>query len=185
MDIFKIVFTGGPCAGKTTQINMVKKYLEDKGYTVMCVSETATDLYNLGLKYKFINNQIDFQTLVLKAQSFKENLLDENIQNKSEKIVVLYDRGILDNKAYFDNLRDFDYILKQSNLKEINILDNYDLVIDLVSLAACDPKKYEIDSNDARTETVDYAKKLDERTSNVWAGHHNFSIFNSNTSIKE
>ena len=115
MDIFKIVFTGGPCAGKTTQINMVKKYLKEKGYKVICASETATDIFNMGFDFDFIDSEIDFQTLILQTQNYKENLISNNIKNKNQKIIILYDRGFLDNKAYFNNCRDFDYMLKEAN----------------------------------------------------------------------
>lgn len=185
MEIFKIVFTGGPCAGKTTQINLVRKFLEDKGYTTICVSETATDVINGGFKFEYVKNLIKFQTLLIKAQNFKEEIVNDNINEDSEKVVILYDRGILDNKAYFDNHNDFNYVLKAIEKNEINILDSYDIVIDLLSLASCNPDKYNTSSNNARTETLNQAAQLDEKTSNVWAGHNNLCIFNSNISIDD
>ena len=185
MELFKIVFTGGPCAGKTTQINLTKEYLESKGYKVFSVSETATDLYNIGFNYKFVNDSLNFQTMILKLQNYKEQLINENANNKEQKIVVLYDRGMLDNKAYFDGHSGFDYILKTINTSEIDILDSYDLVIDLVSLANCKPEGYNNISNDARKETIEEASVLDFKTSNAWAGHPNFAIFNSDITVKE
>ena len=185
MEICKIVFTGGPCAGKTTQIKLVKEYLEKKGYKVITVSETATDVINSGIEFKFIDSLMNFQNIMLKVQDFKERLYQEELGYRDEKIIMLFDRGIIDNKAYFENYKDFDFMMKTHNKSEIDILDNYDLVIDLLSLASCSPERYNLSSNLARTETVEIATKLDEKTSNVWAGHKNLYLFNSNVSIEE
>lgn len=40
--IYKIVVTGGPCAGKTTSIERIKKLFNEKGYRVFCVPEVPT-----------------------------------------------------------------------------------------------------------------------------------------------
>ena len=56
MDIVKIVFTGGPCAGKTSIIKKIKKYLKEKNYEVIVVPETATLLKEAGINYQLLNN---------------------------------------------------------------------------------------------------------------------------------
>ena len=185
MDIFKIVFTGGPCAGKTTQINIIKEYLKKKGYKVICIGETATEIMTTEMDFKFVNSVVTFQTLMLKTQYFKESIVNDILKNRNEKIIVLFDRGILDNKAYFDNSKDFDYIINNIDKSEIELLDSYDLVIDLLSLASCKPSGYTLVNNKIRTETIEEAIKLDEKTSNVWVGHKNLYLYNSNVSIEE
>lgn len=182
MSPIKIVFTGGPCAGKTTLITMTKKYLEEKGYKVIYVSETATDLIEAGIDFNYVNSLVNFQTIILKYQSFKENM-SELIGKNSDNTIILYDRALLDNKAYFDNYRDFDYIMKNIDESEISILDKYDYVFDLLSLATCDVDRYSLSSNKARTEDPKTAKALDLKTSNVWVGHRNLYLFNSNMTL--
>ena len=49
MSVKRIVFTGGPCAGKTTLIEKTEEYLKEKGYKVIVVQETATQLLKSGI----------------------------------------------------------------------------------------------------------------------------------------
>lgn len=43
MEITKIVITGGPCAGKTTDMSWVQNNFTAMGYAVLFVPETATE----------------------------------------------------------------------------------------------------------------------------------------------
>ena len=182
MDVKRIVFTGGPAGGKTTIINMTKKYLESKGYNVIIVLETATELIPNGYNMNYVGSINKFQNLILDYQRFKENITNTIVKNNT---VILYDRGVLDNKAYFKNTEEFDYLMQKNELNEIDILDNYDLVIDLVSTAVCDEKKYTTKNNKARHESVEEARMLDYKTAMAWVGHENMFLFNSNYSIYE
>ena len=47
-EIFRIVLTGGPCAGKTTAITSIADRLRDLGYTVYIVPEAATMIFSSG-----------------------------------------------------------------------------------------------------------------------------------------
>ena len=174
MDFIKIVFTGGPCAGKTTLINKAKEYLIEKGCKVLVVPETATNLFEIGINFIF------------KVQQFNENIVYEAIKNnRDEKVIILLDRGLLDNKAYCNNYKDFDILTKENNKFEIDILDNYNLVFDLITTADCAPHKYTLENNKQRKETIEEAKLIDKKTSNAWAGHRNLKIINSNISLDE
>lgn len=42
--IFKVVITGGPCAGKSTAMSKMVEEFTAHGYTVLIVPETATEL---------------------------------------------------------------------------------------------------------------------------------------------
>lgn len=42
--IIKIVFTGGPCAGKTTSMAFCADLLRDRGFQVYMVPEAATQI---------------------------------------------------------------------------------------------------------------------------------------------
>ena len=48
-EIIKIVITGGPCAGKSTAMSWVQNAFTQMGYTVLFVSETATELITGGV----------------------------------------------------------------------------------------------------------------------------------------
>ena len=184
MDFIKIVFTGGPCAGKTTLINRAKEYLIEKGYKVLVVPETATNLLEIGINLELVKSVIDFQNFIFQMQQFNENIVCEALKNEiNQKVIILLDRGLLDNKAYCNNSKDFDVITKQNNKFEIDILDNYNLVFDLITTADCSPHKYTLENNKQRSESIEEAKEIDKKTSNAWAGHRNIKIINSNVSL--
>lgn len=63
----KIVLTGGPCAGKTTALARIEEYYQEKGYVVLVVNESATEIISGGIK-PFGNAPIDlykFQEIIL------------------------------------------------------------------------------------------------------------------------
>ena len=186
MSVKRIVFTGGPCAGKTTLIEKTEEYLKGKGYKVIVVQETATQLLKSGINAGLLGNPVAFQRFILEFQLFNENIAEEVMEiSPDDNFVILYDRGTLDNKAYFDDYNNFDSIMIGADVDEIEYLDKYDLVLDLITTADCAPEKYTLLTNDQRTESIEEAKILDKKTSNAWVGHRNMKIINSNISINE
>lgn len=183
--IFKIVLTGGPCAGKTKVFKAITDYLKENDFYVITVGETATEL----IKNKIIpsdnkNHIMLFQDLVLKNQYIKENIAEtyaKNIDNKKPTI-ILYDRGIMDNRAYLETDEEFEMILENNNLNGFDLLNNYDLVIDLVSTASLMPEEYKLD--EVRFESVEEARYLDYKTTMAWLGHPNMKIVRPTEDIK-
>lgn len=47
-NIYKIVLTGGPCAGKTTALTTISDRLRERGFRVYCVPECASLVANGG-----------------------------------------------------------------------------------------------------------------------------------------
>lgn len=169
----KIVFTGGPCAGKTEIINYLKEELEKRNYKVFIVSETAAEL--LPRKTKSDNTYsdiMDFQNLILKYQYAKENLIEEYIGN--DDVIILYDRALLDGKAYLERHEDFNTLLNQNNLSEINLVDKYNYVINLLSTATLNSNDYK--TNEIRLEDKTTAEKLDRKTTFSWILHNNIEL---------
>lgn len=193
MEIFKIVLTGGPCAGKTEVINGIKEKLEDDGYYVVVVPETASELIRNGI----IPNDdrlhtLKFQELILLMQSQKEktaedyceSIKDSNLDFVSGKkgIVILYDRAIMDNRAYLSH-EDYNNMLKKYNFNEISMIDKYDLAINLVSLANTNPELYKLD--DVRYETIEEAAYKDLLTSGAWLLHRNLKVIKPTNLIEQ
>ena len=48
VEIFKIVLTGGPCAGKTTAITTIAERLWENGFIVFIVPEAASMIFRSG-----------------------------------------------------------------------------------------------------------------------------------------
>lgn len=182
----KIVLTGGPCAGKTTALAKIEEYYQEKGYMVLVINESATEIIKGGIK-PFGNcplSILKFQEIILKYQLFKEKLYSDIAKqyDDNKKIMIIHDRGLLDNKAYIGQ-KNFSNLLKKMNLKEIDIMDNYDMVIHLVTAADGAPDAYTLSNNTARTETIEQAKELDKKTMNAWAGHQNLKIINNDSTF--
>ena len=70
--ISKIVITGGPCAGKTTAMNLIKSTFTNLGYYVIFVHETATELITGGVSPWSLNSNFDYQMCQMKLQIEKE-----------------------------------------------------------------------------------------------------------------
>ena len=185
--VLNIVVTGGPCGGKTTALDEIVKFLRSENYTVYLVNETATELINDGIK-PFGDNKLDivsFQSLLLDAQIAKENIRRKAaLICSNDKVAILYDRGILDNRAYLDD-DTFDEFLKSRGITETDILTSYDIVIHLVTAAFGKEEYYTTSNNQARTETVEMARKMDIKTRDTWKNHPNLNIINNDTLFDE
>ena len=169
----KIVLTGGPSSGKSSSLELIHKHLTNLGYVVLIVNESATELINSGIKPIGENKlrMIDFQDVILRYQLFKENLFEETANNYMDKdIVILYDRGVMDNKAYISDA-EFECLLNKYNLNEFDLINRYDIVIYLETGA----KKnfYDTENNKARYDSAREAIELDNRTYNAWSNHKN------------
>ena len=102
--VAKIVLTGGPCAGKTTTITKIEEHLIEKGYHVLVVNECATEMIKGGIRPFGDNktNVYDFENEILNLQLYKEKRYKDFLSKYPDdtKIIILYDRGTVDVKAY-------------------------------------------------------------------------------------
>lgn len=181
--IYKIALTGGPCAGKTTALRAIWLFLRKKGYNVVIVPETATELINGGITPTNIG-QINFQKNLLELQLKKEQIFTKSAEQLGKDVVIIFDRGCLDGKAY---LTDDEYtdILDELNLNEEDLINFYDAVIFLDSAAMSNKNIYSTSNNPARNETVSEARKINIRTQEVWKNHRLFTIIKSESDFEE
>ena len=101
MNIHKIVITGGPCAGKTTAMSWIQNALTKRGYRVLFVPETATELITGGVAPWTCGTNLDYQKCQMRLQLEKEALFEQAAATMDvSKILIVCDRGALDNKAY-------------------------------------------------------------------------------------
>ncbi len=184
--IKKIVLTGGPCGGKTSAINHIKEIYEEKGYIVLSINETATELMNMGIKpFGLSEISIDkFQEYIFYLQLFKEMLIDKYISdNKDKNILVLLDRCILDNNSYVSDEK-FNELLNKFNVDRQSYINKYDLFIHLVS-AAIDTNEYNVSNNSARIESKEEAKEKDNNIRNCYKDVNNYVIIDNSTNFEE
>jgi hypothetical protein len=104
--VYRVVLTGGPCAGKTTALARLTERLEDFGFKVFRVPEAATLLQNGGLSFAGLRQEqvIDMQAHLMRVQFSLEEEFDgiarATTRFSDAPSVLLCDRGLMDGRAY-------------------------------------------------------------------------------------
>ena len=179
MKITKIVITGGPCAGKTTAMSWIQNAFTQKGYMVLFVDETATELISGGAPWLFTRNNREYQLQVTRLMLAKEQAFEAVARTfDAEKVLIVCDRGTLDNRAYM-NEEEFRYVLEQLQTSEIELRDHYDAVFHLVTAAKGAEKYYTLANNAARYETVEEAIRVDDGLIASWTGHPHLRVIDN------
>ena len=183
-EIYKIVITGGPCAGKSTALARIEEEMSKLGYKVIYVNEVATELILNGLNYASVGSGYDFQINILKMQMLKENYYEEACKRLNyNKILLIHDRGFADSKAFVTE-DEFNKILKQLKLDFITERDKYDAVFHLVTAAKGAEEFYSLESNVARSETKEQAIMQDTKLISCWTGHPHFRVIDNSTDFE-
>ena len=183
--IYKIVITGGPCSGKSTAMSWLQTEFTKKGYMVLFVPETPSELILGGISPWTIDTRYNFQSYIIKLQLEKEKIYEEAAKHISghDKILIICDRGVLDCKAYMSEL-EFETVLKTFNKNEVTLRDSYDAVFHLVTAAKGAREYYTCENNKARLETADQAIEKDEKTLNSWTGHPHLRVIDNSTDFE-
>lgn len=170
--ITKIVLTGGPCSGKSTFIDMATDIFSKKGYRVFVDHESATDLITGGISPATMG-MYNFQKYCIELQKKKEELFCMAADEiNAEKVLIFYDRGILDDKGYVTP-EEFTEILQSLDIDESTLCDRYDMVLHLTTTAMNNTQFYTFVNNAARYEGIDEARKIDKTILDSWAVHPN------------
>ena len=181
MKISKVVLTGGPCAGKSTAFRWIQDEFEKRGYTVLFIAETATELITSGVTPTTCQSKTNFQQHLLTLQLEKEKVYEQAARTiPAEKILIVCDRGALDNKAYM-NEADFAAVLESIGTNEVELRDNYDAVFHLVTTAKGAEQAYTTANNQARKEEPEKAAKLDDQLIAAWTGHPHLRVIDNST----
>ena len=183
--VYKIVITGGPCSGKSTALSWLQAEFTKKGYMVLFVPETASELILGGIAPWTIDTNLNFETYIMKLQLEKERIFEgasEHFDNYN-KILIVCDRGLLDCKAYMTEC-EFASAMRNLGLNEVFVRDSYDAVFHLVTAANGAKEFYSLENNKARYETVEEAIEKDEKTLNAWMGHPHLRVVDNSTNFK-
>ena len=105
VEITKIVITGGPCAGKSTAMSWIQNAFAEKGYQVLFVPETATELITGGVAPWTCGENLDYQKCQMRLQLQKEEIFAQAARTmKADRVLIVCDRGALDNRAYMNEV---------------------------------------------------------------------------------
>ena len=185
MEITKIVITGGPCSGKTTAMSWVQNAFTELGYTVLFVPETATELISGGVAPWTCGTNAAYQKCQLSLQTVKEKIFAEAARTMpAEMVLIVCDRGALDNKAYM-NEAEFAEVIGSLGVSEVVLRDSYDAVFHLVTAAKGAVEFYTTANNAARTETAEEAAALDDRLIAAWTGHPHLRVIDNAADFSE
>jgi len=183
--IYKITITGGPCSGKSTALSWLQTEFTKKGYLVMFIPETASELILGGVTPWTIDSNLNFESYILKLQIEKEKLYEEAAKHidNYDKVLIVCDRGTIDCKAYMSEL-EFKNALKGLGTSEVALRDSYDAVFHLVTAADGAKEFYTLENNKARLETLDEALQKDKMTLNAWMGHTHLRVIDNSTDFE-
>lgn len=169
--IVRMVLTGGPCAGKSTAISWLMADMQKRGWKVLFAPEVATELITAGITRETFGNMVDFQRAVFQMQLAKERVYEQMAESlPASKVLLVFDRGLMDGAAYL-NATQFQGLLRQAGLTEVQARDRYDLVVHLVTAAKGAREHYKTSNNAARKETAQEAASIDNRLIEAWTGH--------------
>lgn len=179
--VFKIVLTGGPCAGKTTALAaLTERFCAT--HLVYCVPESATTLIHGGANPA--DSGIDFQYAVLQLQEANEaafcRLAQRDADRCKKPAIVFCDRGTMDGKAYTSSDL-WRATLSMASCSEERLKTDYDAVIHMVSAAIGAAESYTTANNTARKETPELAARLDRLTCEAWVGHPHMRVIDNST----
>ena len=178
--IWIFAITGGPCGGKTSCLPIIKAFFEAKGFKVIIVPEAATIVKNqMGINPGDCTEH-DFQTFILKIMLLLEKHAMEYASQLQQDVIILCDRGIMDNKAYM-SYDGFLKILEEHNLTEEEALSRYDAAFHMLTTANGAEKAYECKG--ARDETPEEARARDKKTQEAWSSHPVHHIIDNSTAF--
>ena len=181
MSVIKIVITGGPCGGKSSALEYLRSAFTEKGYRVLLIEETATELIKGGVSPSSCGCEADFQRIRLGLQICKEDFFNEAAKTiRGADALIICDRGILDCRAYMPAER-VDNMLADYGLDEKGALARYDAVFHMTTAAKGAAEYYTTANNSARTEPPETAAMLDDRVIDAWSGHKYRRIIDNST----
>ena len=184
---FRVVLTGGPCGGKTTSLNRLRRGFEEKGYAVFVVPEIPSLLIGGGanLGSLALDDFKQFETNVLTLQLGFENAFIALARASEKPSVIIYDRGLMDPAAYVSSEL-WSELLVANGWSEQGLCDDrYDLVLHLTS-AAIGAEAYYVWAEDAiRKEPPSLAAELDQKVLRAWERHPHHTVVDNSTGFEE
>lgn len=185
--IFRIVLTGGPCAGKSTTLTTIQSKLPQKyGIKVYCVPEAATLMVGGGLEWSQADEKmtLSYQLALLRVQLALEDQFYAIAKASGKTSLIVCDRGAMDGRAYCSE-EQFNEILSRSGYTLEQLRDDrYDAIVHMVTAAQGAEKFYNFD-NPARYESVEEAKVNDDKLRQMYVGHRMIRVFDNSCSFQE
>lgn len=163
-----IVLTGGPGAGKTAVLEIIRKQLCEH---VVILPEAASVVFGGGFwRLPSKSARLASQHAILHVQQQSENL----VLGEQKWAIGLCDRGTLDGLAYWPDDENSFWDAAQSDLQRE--YDRYQAVIHLRTPTEDFGYNHH---NPLRIETAVQAEAIDNKIAIVWSGHPHYHVVES------
>ena len=177
MSVKHIVLSGGPGAGKTSCLEMLKALPRaDKKTSLVCLDETASKIFRMFPKLHLNVSTELLQATILGTQIATHQIVEQGFEN----VIFLHDRAAYDVFAYTDGQK----FCELTGFAPYLSLPTYDLVIYLES-----PDSFVgVTNNPYRKENAITAREIETKTRQVWekaSSAKNFVVIPATDSIRE
>lgn len=159
-----IVLTGGPSAGKTAVLELVRHLF---CHHVQLLPEAASLLFRGGFPRASTRGG---RQATQRAIFVVQRELEAVLRAEHGPAIVVADRGTVDGWAYWPDDDDFWAAMHTTRARE---LARYDRVIHLRTPGVNDGYNHD---NPARLETAAEAARIDARIAEVWSGHPRYVV---------
>jgi len=168
--------TGGPCAGKSSILALIRDRLRKRGMQVITVPEYATHFFanSDGFQVEWVGTEKEhgLQDVFLRYQMMQESMFMEFAALNDKPSVLLLDRAVIDQKVFTSSDEIWQSALSKNNVTEAQLLDRYDMVMHLGTCAKVGDYEWGPGSNNpGRYHNPDEALKLDKTCEEVYHGH--------------
>lgn len=183
--IFRIVLSGGICAGKSTSFSKIYDHFTAAGFNVFLIPEVVTLMILGGINIRDSKNTYYTQTAILKTQLYLEKMFLDQAKLNDKPSIIISDRGTMDGSAFTPS-DIWQAVLDENGWTKVGLRDkHYEAIIHLVSAAVGAEEFYTLENNKARTETLEQARENEFKIREVWVGHPHLRIIDNSTAFKE
>jgi hypothetical protein len=163
-----IVLTGGPGAGKTAVLELIRKMLCEH---IAILPEAASIVFGGGFwRMDSLSGRLSAQKAIFHVQREMENL----VRAEERWAMALCDRGTLDGLAYWPEGEASFWALTGTSLKE-----EYDHYLSVIHLRSPSEAHGYNKRNPLRIESARQAEEIDNRIATVWSKHPKYRSIGS------
>ncbi len=175
--ITRIVLTGGPCAGKTSALELIVDHFSNKGYKVFTIPEMPTLFTQSGMNYLTKNKDFFYEgeKATLEMQLAFEDRFTLMAKTLDVPCLIICDRGTMDISAYM-TAEMWSHLMELAGTSSEELRRRYDAVLHMTTTACGSEEFYTTSTNAQRYEQANeegmrIARELDRKVYEAWAGH--------------
>ena len=178
-NIFVVALVGGPGAGKSSTLAVLKNTLTYGGYQVLTIPENATHFFqnSEGFQPSWLETPalVAFQRLLLQFQLDHENafLTLASLHPTKHQTIMLLDNCTLGGKAYVSEVEWAAILAAPARppIREEDLWDRYNLLVHLTTSAQHDECAQWWENNPTRWHTPEEALAVDNKLRHMFGAH--------------